>query len=243
MTSLNGDDKARYVSDMFDRISSKYDLLNTLMSFGMHHFWRKKATSIATNGFRNAEVLDIATGTGDFAIELASKPNVDKVVGLDFSINMLRIAKQKAQALPYSQYPELHWLHGDALALPFPSNTFSSVTVGFGIRNFADINYALSEMERILLPGGRLVILEITPLNSRFPMNKLIKLYMNKIIPIMGRFIARDIEGYTYLPESVEGFLNANELASAMKAVNFENVNFRKLGFGTVAIHHGEKVK
>ena len=241
MTSLNGDNKARYVSDMFDRISSRYDLLNTLMSFGMHHLWRKKATSIATDGLTNAEVLDIATGTGDFAIELASKPNVDKVVGLDFSINMLRIAKQKSERSQSPQHEELYWLQGDALALPFPSNTFSSVTVGFGLRNFADINYALSEMERILLPGGRLVILEITPINSIFPISKLIKLYMNKIIPIMGRFIARDIEGYTYLPESVEGFLNANELALAMKNVSFENVSFRKLGFGTVAIHYGEK--
>ena len=98
-------------------------------------------------------------------------------------------------------------------------------------------------MERILIPGGRLVILEITPMNSRFPINKLIKLYMNKVIPIMGKLIARDIEGYTYLPESVEGFLNADELASAMKHVNLDNVNFRKLGFGTVAIHYGEKTK
>ena len=243
MTSLNGDNKARYVSDMFDRISSRYDLLNTLMSFGMHHFWRKKATSIATNGLTNAEVLDIATGTGDFAIELASKPNVDKVVGLDFSINMLRIAKQKSDRFPYPRRRELYWLQGDALALPFPSNTFASVTVGFGLRNFADIDYALSEMERILIPGGRLVILEITPMNSRFPINKLIKLYMNKVIPIMGKLIARDIEGYTYLPESVEGVLNADELASAMKHVNLDNVNFRKLGFGTVAIHYGEKTK
>ena len=120
MTSLNGDNKARYVSDMFDRISSRYDLLNTLMSFGMHHLWRKKATSIATDGLTNAEVLDIATGTGDFAIELASKPNVDKVVGLDFSINMLRIAKQKSQRLQSPLYEELYWLQGDALALPFP---------------------------------------------------------------------------------------------------------------------------
>ena len=153
MVQLKGDDKARYVASMFDYISRRYDLMNTVMTGGLHHLWRWKATAIASRG-GEGEALDIATGTGDFAWELADKLSISRVTGLDFAPQMLGQARSKTRKHK-RQAHRVHWVRGDAVNLPFADDRFWCVTCGFGLRNFADIEAALREMTRVVVPGGR----------------------------------------------------------------------------------------
>ena len=148
--------------------------MNTVMSGGMHHFWRKRATKLGL-GSMNGEVLDVATGTGDFALEFVNNPLVEKVIGLDFANSMIPIAKRKAYNQGVSSKSD--WVLGDALNLPFSNDRFICVTVGFGMRNFADKNAALEQMLRVLKPGGKVVILDIIPISNNGLIGKLMKLY------------------------------------------------------------------
>ena len=238
MVNLNGNDKARYVSGMFDKIAEHYDLMNTVMSGGMHHFWRKRATKLVL-GNMNGEVLDVATGTGDFALEFVKNPLVERVIGLDFANNMIPIAKKKAAKQGMSMKSD--WLLGDALNLPFSNDRFICVTVGFGMRNFADKNAALEQMLRVLKPGGKVVILDIIPISDNGLIGKLMKLYFRGLVPILGAVLARNREAYTYLPESVEGYLAPKDLAKLMERVGFNNVNYGTMFMKTIAFHVGEK--
>ena len=240
MVQLKGDDKARYVAAMFDRISGRYDLLNMVMSFGMHHLWRWRATGAATRNVARGEALDLATGTGDFALELAARPIITRVVGLDFSPKMLALARKKAGRNRRLKN-HVRWVQGDALALPFPANRFSCVTTGFGLRNFADMEAALREMVRVIRPGGRVVILDIAPLRGRGSAQRFMRFYFSRVVPRLGAFLAKDAEGYTYLPESVENFLGPQELAQMMEKVGLHGVTYKMMGLGTVALHSGEK--
>lgn len=239
MVQLKGDDKARYVAAMFDRIARRYDLLNTVMSFGMHHLWRWQATAAATKGVERGEALDLATGTGDFALELAARPAITGVVGLDFSPQMLALAQKKAKRSRLKRL--VQWVQGDALALPFSDSHFACVTSGFGLRNFADMEAGLREMVRVVRPGGRVVILDISPLRGRGPARRFLRLYFSRVVPRVGAFLAKDAEGYTYLPESVENFLDPQDLAQMMERAGLQMVTYRMLGLGAVAIHSGEK--
>ncbi|MBI2856213.1 MAG: ubiquinone/menaquinone biosynthesis methyltransferase, partial [Chloroflexi bacterium] len=213
--------------------------LNTVMSFGMHHLWRWRATAVATKGAARGEALDLATGTGDFALELAARPSITRVVGLDFAPQMLALARKKARRNRLGRI--VQWVQGDALALPFPADHFSCVTSGFGLRNFADMEVALREMVRVARPGGRVVILDIAPLRGRGPVHRFLRLYFSRVVPRMGALLAKDAEGYTYLPQSVENFLGPQDLAHMMERSGLDNVTYRMMGFGTVAIHSGEK--
>ena len=158
MVHLKGDDKTRYVAEMFNSISARYDLLNTLMSGGMHHIWRRRATKIATES-GVGEALDLATGTGDFVLDLADRSEIVRVVGLDLAPKMLPLARNKA--IDHGVSHKVHWILGDALTLPFPKDHFLCITVGFGLRNFSDMQTAIREMTRVVQPGGRVVILDI----------------------------------------------------------------------------------
>ena len=238
MVNLNGKDKAKYVSGMFDKIAKHYDLMNTVMSGGMHHFWRKKATKLGLN-YMSGDVLDVATGTGDFALEFISNPLVDRVIGLDFANNMIPIAKKKASIQGVALKSD--WILGDALNLPFVDNRFICVTVGFGMRNFADKRKGLEQMLRVLKPGGKAVILDIVPTSDSGFMGTLIKLYFRGLVPILGTILARNREAYTYLPESVEGYLIPKDLATLMEEVGFNEITYGTMFMKTIAFHVGGK--
>lgn len=238
MAQLKGEERARYVARMFDRISRRYDLLNTVMSGGRHYAWRRKAVEMAI-GDLSGPALDVATGTGDFMFDLLAKQAVTNVIGLDFTPRMLAIADNKAHRRGESG--RIGLVAGDAHKLPLRDDHFICATVGFGVRNFIDLPRALGEIKRVLRPGGRLVILEIVRSEGNGLWSKLFPLCFRYVTPWVGAILAGDREAYTYLPESVQGFLSAEHLASMMEDAGFSDVTYRKLGMGTVAIHVGIK--
>lgn len=223
---------------MFARIASRYDRLNAIMSAGRHHAWRRIAVEIAV-GDLSGPALDVATGTGDLAIELARQPQVSHAVGLDFTREMLPLAVRKTRERDLGH--RTGYLAGDAHALPFQDDRFICATVGFGVRNFIDLSKALREMARVVRPGGRVVVLEIVRLEGLGPMGRLFPLYFRHVTPWLGAIFGGDREAYTYLPESVQGFLTAGEVAAIMRDAGMANVTYRKLALGTVAVHVGEK--
>jgi demethylmenaquinone methyltransferase/2-methoxy-6-polyprenyl-1,4-benzoquinol methylase len=214
---------------MFDRIAGVYDLMNSVMTVGLHHRWRERAADMAALS-PGDRVLDVATGTGDLAIELSRRVGAEgEVVGSDFSEGMLDLARRKA--------PELRFEHGNALALPYDDDTFDAATVGFGARNFSDLPQGLREMARVVRPGGRVVILEITA-PERPPLSLFFRLWFDRIVPLLGR-VAGDSDAYSYLPSSVRRFPNARGLAAAMSAVGMVDVRWLLTAGGIIAIHAG----
>ena len=225
------------MAEMFGRISRRYDLLNTLMTAGRHYAWRRLAADLAV-GDQSGPALDVATGTGDFALDLALKPQVTHVVGLDFAPQMLDLGVRKAWRRDLAH--RVQYLVGDAHSLPFPDGHFICATVGFGVRNFIDVPRAMREMARVVRPGGRVVVLEIVRLEGSGPLARSFALYFRYVTPWIGAVFAGDREAYTYLPQSVDGFLSAKEMTSLMEQAGFGNVPCRRMAMGTVAIHVGE---
>ncbi len=238
MAQLRGDERARYVTEMFARISPRYDLMNSVMSGGRHYAWRRMATRMAVEGL-NGRALDVATGTGDFAFDLARSPEVTSVVGLDFTREMMELGLPKAES--QGVFDSVSFAEGDAHHLPFPDNSFICATVGFGIRNFIDAPLALSEMARVVAPGGRVVSLEIVRQDGKGPVSRLARFHFRYITPWMGSALAGDREAYTYLPQSAQSFMSASELSDAMKEAGLVVGACKKLALGTVAIHVGLK--
>ena len=238
MAHLEGEERARYVRRMFARICRRYDRLNTVMTAGRHHAWRRMATNAAVDGLEGP-ALDVATGTGDFALDLALRTNISHVAGLDNTPEMLCEARRKANR--YGLARRITFSLGDAHALPFGDNRFVCATVGFGIRNFTDVPLALREMARVVRPGGRVVTLEIVKLEGGNPLNGPLAFYFRHVTPWLGALLARDREAYTYLPESVLWFHGAQRLASMFEEAGLRNVTYRKLALGSVAILVGEK--
>jgi demethylmenaquinone methyltransferase/2-methoxy-6-polyprenyl-1,4-benzoquinol methylase len=217
------------VRAMFDRIAGVYDLMNSVMTVGLHHRWRARAADLAALGPGDS-ALDVATGTGDLAVELARRVGPEgEVVGSDFSERMLELAREKA--------PRLRFEQGNALALPYDDDSFDAATVGFGARNFSDLAQGLGEMARVVRPGGRVVILEITT-PERPPLSWFFRLWFDRLVPLMGRF-AGDPDAYTYLPSSVRRFPNARGLGAAMTAVGLIDVRWLLTAGGIIAIHSG----
>ena len=229
------DDKARYVAEMFTRIAGHYDLMNALMTFGMHHAWRRAAAR-ETIPIPDGPALDLATGTADLALELREVHPHREVVGADFSLGMLAVARDKIRHTETAR--RLHLTAADALALPFQDRTFACVTSAFLLRNLADLRLGLAEMKRVTRPGGRVVALEITQVTVP-GFTPLFRFYFHRIVPTVGRIVARDREAYSYLPQSVDRFLSPPELAKAMESVGLRAVKYRRLGMGSVAIHTG----
>ena len=238
MAHLRGRERARYVTRMFGRISRRYDLLNTVMSGGRHHSWRRMACEMATDDL-SGPALDVATGTGDFAFSLLQTPGVSDVVGIDFTPKMLAVAVDKAGRRGLGR--RTRFVRGDAHALPFPSDQFACATVGFGIRNFVDARRALEEIARTVRPKGRVAVLEIVRAERRVPVGRLFSAGFRYITPWLGAVLAGDREAYGYLPESVEGFLDAEGLKSMMEEAELTNIRWKRLALGTVAILVGEK--
>ena len=217
------------VQAMFDRIASVYDLMNSVMTAGMHHRWRSRAADLAALG-PGGRALDVATGTGDLAAELERRVGADgEVVGSDFSEGMLTLARKKVAGVRFE--------HGNALALPYDDDSFDAATVGFGARNFSDLAAGLREMARVVRPGGRVVVLEITT-PQRPPLSWFFGLWFDRLVPLIGR-AAGDPEAYTYLPSSVRRFPDARGLAAAMAAVGLVDVRWIVTAGGIIAIHVG----
>lgn len=230
------DQKAGYVRHMFTRIAPRYDRLNSVMSLGLHRMWRRYA--IALSGLRaGGSALDIATGTGDFAFALAQRVGPGgRVVGVDFSEGMLRLARQKALTFPLSQVVRFEW--ADALDLPFGDGEFDAVTAGFAGRNVTDLHKFFSEMRRVLLPGGRAVHLELS--KPTLPVfSALYRLYFYRVVPVLGSALAGARSAYTYLPNSLTPFPSRDELAEIMREAGLVDVRYYPLAFGTVTIHVG----
>jgi demethylmenaquinone methyltransferase/2-methoxy-6-polyprenyl-1,4-benzoquinol methylase len=237
MAELSGEARQRYVAALFARIAPRYDLMNTLMTGGMHLRWRQKTAQVTARGIQG-KALDVATGTGGLAFALAGRPEIDQVVGVDLLPEMLVLAQTKARTRGLSRRTTL--LVGDALALPFPDNTFACATAGFSLRNMPDLRQALAEMARVVRPGGRVTTLELTPFN-RGVKARLFRLYFHRMVPFMGQIVAGDRSAYTYLPQSVDYFLEAERLAGLFREVGLTEVDYLKLGFGAVALHRGIK--
>ena len=230
MTRLTGPERAAYVQNMFTRIAKRYDLMNRLMTGGQDIRWRKQVIKLAR--LKNASfLLDLGTGTGDLAREaLAQHPRAN-VIAADFTLEMMRVG-QKNRPLNFSS--------ADALGLPFKDSTFDAVVSGFLMRNVIDLQKALQEQYRVLRKGGRMVILDTTRPKKNL-LSPFIWLHMHVIIPVLGRVLTGSRDAYRYLPETTEGFVTAENLASRMAAVGFKKINFERFMFGTIAIHWGEK--
>ena len=219
---------------MFDRIAGRYDLLNSVMTAGLHHRWRERAADRAELSAGDT-ALDVCCGTGDLALELAGRVAPGgRVVGCDFSEPMLDLAREKAAR---RGSPGIRFEWADALRLPYDAGRFDAVTVGFGIRNLSDLDLGLREMARVLCPGGRLVILEITQ-PTRPPLSTFYSLWFDRVVPLLGA-VAGDPEAYSYLPESVRGFPRPGGLAEKMDAAGLERVRWTVLAGGIIAIHSG----
>jgi len=212
------------VRRLFDRIAPVYDVMNRVMTVGLDRSWRRLAVeAVVQPGDR---VLDACCGTGDLAI--AAEREGGHVTGLDFSPAMLERARRKSASI--------EWVRGDLLALPFADGTFDAATVGFGVRNVADLELALRELRRVLRPGGRLAILEIT--RPRGPLRPFYSLWFDRVVPLLGKVLPGGA-AYSYLPESVKRFPNAEALADLMRACGFGDVRFRLLAGSIVALHTG----
>jgi len=214
------------VRAMFDRIARVYDVMNSVMTAGMHHRWRKRAVDLARVG-PGARALDVATGTGDLAIELASRGA--SVVGIDFSERMLELARRKA--------PGIEFLRGNALDLPFGDGEFDAVTVGFGARNFSDLAAGLRELARVTRPGGRVVVLEITT-PQKAPLSWFFRFWFDRAVPALGR-VAGDPDAYDYLPSSVRRFPGPEALGAALARAGLVDVRWVLTAGGIIAIHVG----
>jgi demethylmenaquinone methyltransferase / 2-methoxy-6-polyprenyl-1,4-benzoquinol methylase len=219
---------------MFDRIASHYDAMNSVMTAGLHHRWRARAADRAALGPGDS-ALDVCCGTGDLALELAGRVGpTGSVIGCDFSEPMLDLAREKAQERGEGGV-RFEW--ADALELPYDEGGFDAVTVGFGVRNLADLDRGLREMARVLAPGGRLVILEITQ-PRRPPLSTFYSLWFDRIVPLLGA-LSSNPEAYSYLPESVRSFPSPRGLAEKMDAAGFGGVRYTVLAGGIIAIHSG----
>ncbi len=219
------------VRAMFDRVARGYDLLNSVMTAGLHHQWRRRAVDLAGVG-PGDRVLDVATGTGDLAIELAKRVGPSgEVIGSDFSEGMLALARKKA--------PELRFEWGNALELPYADGEFDAATVGFGARNFSDLDRGLAELTRVVRPGGRVLILEMTT-PQKPPLSTFFKLWFDRLVPLLGK-LSSDPEAYDYLPNSVKRWPDPSGLAAAFDRAGLQQIRWVLTAGGIIATHVGVK--
>ena len=219
---------------MFTRIAHRYDLMNSLMTAGRHHAWRR----LAADAVRTAPpgpILDLATGTADLALAVRVVRPAATVVGADFSEAMLQLARRKLAERGVTRVP---LVAADALSLPFRDRTFAAVTSAFLVRNLADLGRGLGEMRRVTVPGGLVVTLDITR-PGVVAWDHVFGMYFRRIVPLIGAVIARDRAAYTYLPESVERFASPPGLAEAMRRAGLRDVHYRRVALGTIALHVG----
>jgi demethylmenaquinone methyltransferase/2-methoxy-6-polyprenyl-1,4-benzoquinol methylase len=229
--------KKEQVADMFNNISKTYDFLNHFMSLGIDIIWRKKAINELKKD-QPKLILDVATGTGDFAFEALSILNPDKIVGVDISQGMLDIAKQKIAKRNLGDKFEIKL--GDSEKLPFEAAEFDAVTVAYGVRNFENLEKGMADINRVLKPGGKAVVLEFSK-PKVFPVKQLYKFYFNYITPGIGKLFSKDSRAYSYLPESVAAFPDGEDFIAVMDKVGFKHTKCRPLAFGICSIYTGIK--
>ena len=228
--------KKEQVAEMFNNISHRYDFLNHFLSLGIDILWRKKAIRLLKDD-KPKQILDIATGTGDFAIE-ALALNPERIVGVDISSGMLEVGKQKMKRRKFDNIIDMQL--GDSEKLLFEDNTFDAVIVAFGVRNFENLKKGLSDMHRVIKPGAKAVIIEFSR-PSRFPMKQLYNFYFKSILPIIGKLVSKDKSAYTYLPESVDAFPDGQDFLSILSEVGFKKTECIPLTFGISSIYIGQK--
>ena len=229
--------KKEQVADMFNNISKTYDFLNHFLSLGIDIIWRKKAINELKKD-KPKLILDVATGTGDFAFEALKALKPEKIIGVDISRGMLDIAEQKIQKRNLSDKFEVKL--GDSEKLPFEADEFDAVTVAYGVRNFEHLETGLADIQRVLKPGGKAVILEFSKPRV-FPVKQLYNFYFNYITPCIGKLFSKDARAYTYLPESVAAFPDGESFVALMDKVGFKNTKHRPLAFGICSIYTGIK--
>lgn len=232
------DQKAGMVHGVFTNVASKYDIMNDVMSGGVHRIW-KDAMMDWLAPHAGQRLLDVAGGTGDVAFRFLKRAPTAEAVVLDMTESMLVAGRQRAEA--GTRADQLDWIVGDAMALPFEDNSFDVYTISFGIRNVTRIGDALREAFRILRPGGRLMVLEFSQLPNE-AMQKAYDLYSFNVIPRMGKLIANDRDSYQYLVESIRQFPDQESFATMIRESGFENVKFRNLTMGVAALHSGWKI-
>jgi len=247
-----GGERARYVQKIFTRIAKRYNMMNRLMTIGQDLRWRREVICRAAPPMHGL-LLDLGAGTGDLAFEALHQFPMCQVIAADFTLDMMKIGLSRGSKFPSHLHRSclapllrtppaslLYWTAADALNLPFPNEVFDAVVSGFLLRNLCDIPQALSEQHRVLKPGGRLIVLDTTqPLHSM--LNPFINLYLHTVIPVMGRLLVGEAEAYRYLPDSIEQFLSAEQLTARLVGAGFQAIGFRRLNFGTIAIHWGTK--
>ena len=222
---------------MFDRIAPTYDRLNHLLSLGIDRRWRRKAVD-ALAQHKPQQILDIATGTGDFALLLAERLKPQHITGADISEGMMAVGREKVKEA--GLHDVISFQHEDCMALSFADGTFDAVTSAYGVRNFQDLDKGLREMQRVLRPGGHLLIVELTP-PPCFPMKQLFWLYAHVVMPLIGRLVSHDNSAYTYLPASMEAFPQAEEMESILKRAGFAKVEWRRFTFGISTLYLAKK--
>ncbi|RFZ90487.1 bifunctional demethylmenaquinone methyltransferase/2-methoxy-6-polyprenyl-1,4-benzoquinol methylase UbiE [Mucilaginibacter conchicola] len=229
--------KKEQVADMFNNISKTYDFLNHFMSLGIDIIWRKKAINELKKD-QPKLILDVATGTGDFAFEALKILKPQKIVGADISAGMLDVAKQKIAKRGLGDKFEVKL--GDSEKLPFEANEFDAVTVAYGVRNFENLEKGLTDINRVLKPGGKAVVLEFSKPKA-FPIKQLYNFYFNYITPGIGKLFSKDSRAYTYLPESVAAFPDGEAFRAIMHKAGFKDTKVRPLAFGICSIYTGIK--
>ena len=228
--------KKDQVEQMFDKVSKNYDFLNRVLTFGIDISWRKKVVKVIAKN-NPKQILDIATGTGDFAIMLA-KLNPEKVIGLDISQGMLDMGIEKIKNKKLDGLIDM--IQGDSENMPFEDNSFDAITVGFGVRNFENLDKGLQEIKRVLKPNGVLTILE-TSQPEKFPMKQLFKFYSKFIIPTVGNLFSKDKNAYSYLPESAAAFPYGENFNNILLKNGFNSATNRSLTFGIAAMYTAKK--
>lgn len=231
------ENKKNQVRDMFNNIAVRYDFLNRMLSLGIDKGWRKKAIKLINNK-TPLHILDVATGTGDLAIEMVKTYPQAQVKGLDLAVKMLNIGEEKAEKLSINE--QIDFIEGDAENLPFEDNTFDAITVAFGVRNFEDPGKGLKEMNRVLKPGGQLIVLEFS--KTRFPLfDTLFNFYFKYILPQIGRLISKDGKAYKYLYDSVQAFPSGQAFTDLLTQSGYQSNKHIPLTFGVCSIYYGEK--
>lgn len=229
--------KGRQVEQMFDSIAHSYDFLNHVLSLGIDRSWRRTAID-SLRPFAPKRLLDVATGTGDFALLAMRRLNLDGILGVDLSEGMLRVGREKVEQQGLSDRITLR--KADCMQLDIPDNSFDAVTVAYGVRNFEDLDRGLQEMRRVLRPGGRLVIIELTT-PVRFPMKQLFRFYSRILMPIVGKTVSHDARAYTYLPATMEAFPQGEVMQEILRKAGYTDVRFRRFTFGLSTLYTAAK--
>lgn len=231
------EEKGKQVERMFNSIAHSYDLLNHTFSLGIDRHWRRAAINSLVP-YKPRRILDVATGTGDFALVAARRLKPEELLGVDLSEGMLNVAREKTKKVGLEAVVKFQ--REDCLNLSLPSDTYDALTVAYGIRNFADLEGGLREMHRVLRPDGRLVIIELTA-PRRFPMRQLFHIYSHGLMPLVGSLVSRDSKAYTYLPATMEAFPQGEVMQGILERTGFKDVKFRRFTFGLSTLYTASK--